>query len=97
MPELYQTGTGALTAAQMTGVETKTYDSFQQYLWASMFKEQTSDLKVFNLFHRQAAGGAVNVTCFWWKHFIKLASLLCFSIYRMKREYVAANTNHAAY
>lgn len=52
---------------------------------------QCLDLKICNWFHRQAAEGEVNVTLFWWKHFIKLASLLYLSIYRMKRECVTAN------
>lgn len=58
--------------------------------------KQTSALKIFNLFHGQAAEGAVNVTCFGWKYLVKLASLLCLTIYRMEREYVAAKTTHAA-
>lgn len=65
MLELYQIDTGHLAAAQMKGVETKASEIIQQYLWASYLKtKQTSDLKMFNLFHRQTAERAVNVTRF---------------------------------
>lgn len=96
MPEFYQFGTRALLHRW------KVLRPRPVIVFSSIFGQvclktkETSDLKVLNLCHRKAAGGTVNVTHFWWKHLIKLASLLCFSIYRMKREYVAANTTYAA-